>query len=54
MRELSVQAGLPRETISRLENLHRATSLQSLESLASALGVTAHTLTLPRRETAGG
>jgi DNA-binding XRE family transcriptional regulator len=45
--ELATRAGIARETLSRLEHLHRATNLQTVQSLASALGVPVEALTRP-------
>jgi transcriptional regulator with XRE-family HTH domain len=44
-KELGARVGLPRETISRLEHLHRATSFRTLQALVAALEVSQDVLT---------
>jgi DNA-binding XRE family transcriptional regulator len=44
-KELGARVGMARETISRLEHLHRATNLRALQVLAAALDVSPDVLT---------
>ena len=45
--DLATRVGMSRETLSRLEHLHRATTQPTVRSLAAALDVPADMLTRP-------
>ncbi len=47
LRELADRTGIPRETLSRLEHLHRRTGLDTLATLSSYLEVRPERLTRP-------
>jgi len=48
--ELADRAGMARETVARLERLRRRARAESVEMLAHALGVPAHSLTAPTED----